>query len=91
MNALMALYDSELRDEVFTLMELAKIKSYTQFVGLHGSSEHGKRRAPWPGLGPMRSSFLSLMTNKRPSFTKSWRIIKTNAQPDLVSCCLTGI
>ncbi|MCB0365875.1 MAG: hypothetical protein H6624_07190 [Bdellovibrionaceae bacterium] len=51
MNALMALYDSELRDEVFTLMELAKIKSYTQFVGLHGSSEHGKKEGTvaWPG------------------------------------------
>lgn len=51
MNAMMALYDSELRDEMFTLLELAEIKNYTQFIGLNGSSEHGKKESSvaWPG------------------------------------------
>ena len=51
MYALMALFDSELREEIFTLMELAQIKNYTQFVGLHGSSDSGKKEGSvaWPG------------------------------------------
>lgn len=51
MLATMVLYDSELRDQVYLLMELAGLKNYTQFVGLHGSSEHGKKEdtVAWPG------------------------------------------
>lgn len=51
MNALMALYDSELKNEVFMLLELSNIKNYTQFTGLHGSSNHGKKEGSvaWPG------------------------------------------
>ena len=51
MFAIMALYDSDLEDEVFTLMELAEIKNYTQFIGLNGSSVHGKKEGTvaWPG------------------------------------------
>ena len=48
---MMALYDSDLREEVFTLMELADVKNYTQFVDLKGSSQHGKKEGTvsWPG------------------------------------------
>lgn len=50
-RALMALFDSEIREEVFLLLDLAKIKNYTHFVNLHGSSEHGKKEntVSWPG------------------------------------------
>lgn len=51
MICLMALFDSELRSELFLLMELTEIKNYTHFVNLHGSSEHGKKEGTvaWPG------------------------------------------
>lgn len=51
MNAMMALYDSDLKDEVFAILELAKIKNYTQFTNLHGSSQQGKKEGTvaWPG------------------------------------------
>jgi len=51
MFAMMALYDSDLKDEVFTLLELAEIKNYTQFTNLHGSSDQGKKEGTvaWPG------------------------------------------
>lgn len=51
MFAMMALFDSDLRSEIFTLMELANIKNYTQFMGLSGSSEQGKKEGSvaWPG------------------------------------------
>lgn len=51
MYAMMALYDSELKNEVFTLLELAEIKNYTQFTSLHGSSQQGKKEGSvaWPG------------------------------------------
>lgn len=49
--SLMVLFDSELRKEVFLLMELVKLKQYTHFIGLHGSTETGKKEnsATWPG------------------------------------------
>jgi len=51
MLAAMVLFDAELRDEVIMLMNLAEIKNYTQFVGLHGSAEYGKKEGSvaWPG------------------------------------------
>lgn len=51
MNAMMALYDGDLKEEIFTLMELANIKNYTQFRGLNGSSAKGKKEGTvsWPG------------------------------------------
>lgn len=51
MYAMMALYDSELKNEVFTLLEFAQIKNYTQFTNLHGSSQQGKKEGSvaWPG------------------------------------------
>ena len=51
MSAMMALYDSELKDEIFTLMELANIKNYTQFSNLNGSTSNGKKEGSvaWPG------------------------------------------
>jgi len=51
MVASMALFDSDLREEMFLLLELADIKNYSHFVGLHGSSDHGKKEGSvsWPG------------------------------------------
>lgn len=50
-TALMALFDSEIREEVFLLLDLAKIKNYTHFTQLNGSSEYGKKEntVSWPG------------------------------------------
>jgi hypothetical protein len=50
-HATMALFDSELREEFFLLLELAEVKNYTHFIGLHGSSQHGKKEGTvaWPG------------------------------------------
>lgn len=51
MYAMMALFDSDLRDEVFALMELCQLKNYTHFKELSGSSQHGKKEGTvsWPG------------------------------------------
>jgi len=48
---LMTLFDSELREELFVLLNLAGIKHYTHFVGLQGSSPIGKKEGSvaWPG------------------------------------------
>ena len=43
MKALMLIFDSELAEEVFTLMKLAEIVHYTYFKGLHGSGNQGKK------------------------------------------------
>jgi len=61
MHTMMALFDSEIRDEMFLLMELAKIKNYTHFVGLHGSSDHGKKEGSvaWPGTNEIFLLILS--------------------------------
>ncbi len=50
-QVLMTLFDSELRDELFILLDLAGIKNYTHFVGLRGSSPIGKKEGSvaWPG------------------------------------------
>ena len=51
MKALMLIFDSELAEEVFTLMKLAEIVHYTYFKGLHGSGNQGKKEGSitWPG------------------------------------------
>ena len=51
MLALMILFDSELRDEIFMLLKLTEIQNYTQFTNLKGSSVHGKKEGSvsWPG------------------------------------------
>jgi hypothetical protein len=61
MHAMMALYDSDLKDEVFTILELAKIKNYTQFTNLHGSSAQGKKEGSvaWPGANEILLLILS--------------------------------
>lgn len=61
-QAVMALFDSEIREEVFLLLDLASIKNYTHFVNLHGSSEHGKKEntVSWPGT----NEILMLIVNK---------------------------
>ncbi len=50
-QVLMTLFDSDLRDELFVLLDLAGIKNYTHFVGLRGSSPIGKKEGSvaWPG------------------------------------------
>ena len=55
MKALILLFDSEIVDEVFTLINLAKIKNYTHFKGLHGSGKQGKKMGTvtWPGTNEM--------------------------------------
>ena len=51
MKACMVLFDSELNEEVFMLMKLAKIVNFTLFKGLHGSGKQGKKEGSvtWPG------------------------------------------
>jgi hypothetical protein len=51
MNAVMILFDSALREEVFILMKLAEVINYTLFHGLHGSGNQGKKEGTiaWPG------------------------------------------
>ena len=61
MFMLMALFDSEIRDEIFTLMELSELRNYTHFVGLHGSSDSGKKEGTvsWPGANEIMMLVLS--------------------------------
>ena len=62
-----ALYDSELRDEMFMLLELAQIKNYTQFYGLKGSSDQGKKEdsVSWPGSNEILMLAMSSEEKKR--------------------------
>lgn len=64
MQALIALFDGELRDEMFLLLEMAEIKNYTHFVGLHGSSNQGKKEGSvsWPGSNEI---FLLILSNEQ--------------------------
>lgn len=64
--ATIALFDSELRDEIFLLMELSELKHYTHFTGLHGSSEHGKKEGTvaWPGTNEILLFVLSQEQHK---------------------------
>lgn len=59
--ATIALFDSELREEIFLLMELSGLKHYTHFTGLHGSSEYGKKEGTvaWPGTNEILLLVLS--------------------------------
>lgn len=61
MKAVMALFDSDLREELFTIMELCEIKNYTHFVNLRGSSTHGKKdgSVAWPGSNEILLLILS--------------------------------
>jgi hypothetical protein len=61
MTAMMVLFDSEIRDEIFMLLELAALKNYTHFVNLQGSSEHGKKEGTvsWPGSNEIMLLILS--------------------------------
>jgi hypothetical protein len=51
MKALMVLFDSELKEELFMLMNLSEIVNYSHFLGLHGSGNQGKKQGSvtWPG------------------------------------------
>ena len=67
MYAVMALYDSDLKTEVFTLLELAQVKNYTQFTNLHGSSQQGKKEGTvsWPGANEILLLVVSEEEKKR--------------------------
>lgn len=60
-QVLMTLFDSDLREEVFVLLNLAGIKHYTHFVGLQGSSPIGKKEGSvaWPGSNEILLLILS--------------------------------
>lgn len=62
----MALFDSELREEIFLLLELTGLKQYTHFVGLHGSSEYGKKEGTvaWPGTNEILMLILTEAQNE---------------------------
>ncbi|MBL6989732.1 MAG: hypothetical protein ISR65_08135 [Bacteriovoracaceae bacterium] len=51
----MALFDSELVDEIFLLMDFAKLVNYTHFKALHGSGKQGKKQGSitWPGTNEL--------------------------------------
>ena len=55
MKAIIVLFDSELKEEIFMLMKLSDIKDYTHFLGLHGSGKQGMKRdtVTWPGSNEM--------------------------------------
>lgn len=60
-SVVMALFDSELRAEMFVLLELAGVKNYTHLVNLHGSSAAGKKEGTvaWPGTNEILLLVLS--------------------------------
>jgi hypothetical protein len=55
MYMVMALFDSDLVDEIFLLMKLAKVENYTLFKALHGSGKQGKKEGTvaWPGTNEL--------------------------------------
>ncbi|MCB0420995.1 MAG: hypothetical protein KDD61_08365 [Bdellovibrionales bacterium] len=81
MNAIMALYDSDLKDEIFTLMELAQIKNYTQFRGLNGSSPKGRKEGTvaWPGSNEIL--LLVLSDTEKAEFQKIVKDYKAERSP----------
>ncbi len=76
-KVVMALFDSELRDEMFVLLELSGIKNYTHFVGLHGSSNTGKKEGSvaWPGTNEIL--LLILSTSESNQFQQAVRDFKS--------------
>jgi hypothetical protein len=62
----MALFDSELREELFLILELSNLKQYTHFVGLHGSSDFGKKEGTvaWPGTNEILMLILNETQNE---------------------------
>ena len=81
MYAMMALYDSDLRDELFTLMELSEIKNYTQFRGLSGSSHQGKKEnsVAWPGSNEI--VLLIMNDQEKEKFKKNVEEFKSERNP----------
>ncbi len=81
MYVVMALFDSELRDEIFMLMELNQIKNYTHFTGLHGSSAHGKKEGTvaWPGANEIM--LLLLNDEDKERFSMALKKYKAERQP----------
>lgn len=61
MNGVIAIFDSELRDEMFMLMRLADIVNYTHFVNVHGSGKQGRKQGSvaWPGYNEVFMMVLS--------------------------------
>lgn len=51
MKAVMILFDSELREEVFMIMKLVELVNYTLMPNLFGSGNQGKKEGSiaWPG------------------------------------------
>lgn len=80
-QAVMALFDSEIREELFLILDLAKIKHYTHFVNLHGSSEHGKKEntVTWPGSNEIM--MLILNPTQYQEFTEAVRKYKKERSP----------
>ena len=61
MNAVMALFDSELAEEIFLLMKFFEIENYTRFKELHGSGKQGKKEGSitWPGTNEVIMMIMS--------------------------------
>ncbi len=77
----MTLFDSEIKDEVFLLLDLTKIKNYTHFVNLHGSSEFGKKEntVSWPGTNEIL--MLILDSNQYLNFLEAAKKYKKERTP----------
>ena len=69
-NVVMVLFDSELRTEMFVLLELAGVRNYTHLTNLHGSSATGKKEGTvaWPGTNEI---LLLILTEDERSKLKS--------------------
>lgn len=69
MHGVIAIFDSELREEMFLLMRLAKIVNYTHFVGVHGSGNQGRKQGSiaWPGTNEV---FMMVLSEEEISFFK---------------------
>jgi hypothetical protein len=63
MNGIIAIFDSELREEMFLLMRLANVINYTHFVDVHGSGNQGRKQGSiaWPGTNEV---FMMVLTNE---------------------------
>ena len=61
MNCVIAIFDSELKEEMFMLMRLANIVNYTHFVNVHGSGKQGRKQGSvaWPGFNEVFMMVLS--------------------------------
>lgn len=78
---IMALFDGEIRDEVFLLLDLVKIKNYTHFINLHGSSEFGKKEnsVSWPGTNEILMLIVS--RNQYEDFVAATKRYKSERTP----------